>query len=200
MSSYCQRVLYQSNTGNDQHTGTTKTQAWKTFKRLKTLDAGTTVEILEAGAFDQSMLIRASGTEQSPVKIRFAPGNYHFYSDHVEKRQLHITNTNDRPYEQKSIALFFDSCRYVQVEGTGAKVILHGKMIETFVNHCDHINISGLSFDYNRPTVSEWQITGVGEGYADALIHPTQSIASATALLHGSEMAGNISRMVIGRY
>jgi hypothetical protein len=173
LNSYCQTVYYiNPNTGNDQNPGTTKSHPWKSFKPLKTLSAGTTLEILAGGVFHESMVIKANGTQQSPVKIRFAPGNYHIYSDHVEKRQLHITNTNDRPYESKAIALLFDSCRYVQVEGSGARMILHGKMIETFVNHCDHIDISGLSFDYNRPTVSELQITGVGKDYADAVIHP----------------------------
>ncbi|ACU61838.1 right-handed parallel beta-helix repeat-containing protein [Chitinophaga pinensis] len=184
LNSYCQHVYYiNPDTGNDQNTGTATTEAWKSFKRLETLSAGTTVELLAGGAFDQSMLIRAKGTQQSPVKIKFAPGDYHFYSDHIEKRQLHISNTNDRPYEPKAIALFFDSCRYVQVVGTGARVILHGKMIETFVNHCDHISISGLSFDYNRPTVSELQITNVGEGYADALIHPDSKYSIKDSLI-----------------
>jgi len=184
LSSYCQRVYYiNPATGNDQNSGTTSTQAWKSFKRLETLSAGTTVEVLGGGTFDQSMVIRAQGTQQTPVKIRFAPGNYHFLSDHIQKRQLHISNTNDRPYEPKAIALLFDSCRYVQVEGTGAKVILHGKMIETFVNHCDHISISGLRFDYNRPTVSELQITDVGEGYADALIHPDSKYSINDSLI-----------------
>lgn len=173
LGSYSQNVYYiNPNTGNDQNPGTTKLRPWKSFRPLKTLTAGTTLEILAAGAFHQSMQIKANGTAQSPVKIIFAPGKYHIYSDQAEKRQLHISNTNDRPYEPKAIALLFDSCRYVQVEGTGARMILHGKMIETFVNHCEHIHISGLSFDYNRPTVSELQITGTGKDYADAVIHP----------------------------
>lgn len=173
LGSYCQTTYYiHPGTGNDQNTGTTKSHPWKSFQPLKTLPAGTTVEILAGGNFDHSLVIKARGTAQSPVKIRFAPGNYHIYSNHVEKRQLHISNTNDRPYDPKAIALLFDSCQHVQVEGAGAKVILHGKMIETFVDHCDHITISGLSFDYNRPTVSELQITNVGKNYADAVIHP----------------------------
>jgi hypothetical protein len=62
-------------------------------------------------------------------------------------------------------------------------MILHGKMIETFVNHCDHITISGLSFDYNRPTVSELQITAAGKNYADALIHPDSKYSISDSLI-----------------
>lgn len=162
------------NTGDDQNTGTSKLHPWKTFKQVNRLRlvAGTKVEILAGGTFHESLLIRAEGTRQVPVKVKFAPGSYHIYPDLAEKRQLHISNTNDRPDEFKAIALMFDSCRYVEVQGAGATMVLHGKMIETFVNYCDHISISGLSFDYNRPTVSELTITSVGAGYADALIHP----------------------------
>ncbi|MES2457586.1 MAG: right-handed parallel beta-helix repeat-containing protein [Bacteroidota bacterium] len=173
------------NTGSDQNTGATKLQAWKSFSPINKLQltAGTKVELLEGGDFHESLLIRAKGTKQCPVTIKFAPGNYHIYSDRVEKRKLHITNTNDRPDEPKAIALLFDTCQYLQVEGVDAKIILHGKMIETFVNHCDHINISGLSFDYNRPTVSELQITQVGEGYADAVIHTDSKYSIKDSLI-----------------
>lgn len=184
LSAYCQTTYYiNPNTGNDQNPGTTKSHPWKSFNSLKVLPPGTTLEILAGGEFHTSMIIKAHGTEQSPVKVIFAPGEYHIYSDHAEKRQLHITNTNDRPYEPKAIALLFDSCRHVQVSGAGARIILHGKMIETFVNHSEYIDISGLSFDYNRPTVSELQITGAGNGYADAVIHPDSKYSIKDSLI-----------------
>lgn len=162
------------NTGNDQNKGTGKTSAWKTFKQINRLRlaAGTTVEILAAGSFHESLVIKADGKQQAPVKLKFAPGKYHIYSALAEKRQLHIANTNDRPDELKAIALMFDRSSYVEVQGTGATMIMHGKMIETFVDHSNNINITGLSFDYNRPTVSELKITNIGTDYADAIIHP----------------------------
>ncbi|MHA4895401.1 alpha-1,3-galactosidase-related protein [Pedobacter sp. PWIIR3] len=160
-------------TGSDLNAGVSKLKPWKSFAPVnkRQLLAGTSIEILAGGDFNQSLWIKAKGSKQFPVKIRFAPGNYHFYPDGAEQRQLQITNTNDRPYEPKAIALFFDSCQFIQLSGAGARLILHGKMLETFVNHCDNISISGLVFDYNRPTVSELQITNVGNGYADAVIH-----------------------------
>lgn len=179
------RYYINPNTGNDSHAGTSKKFPWKTFKQINRmrLAPGTSVEILEAGTFRESLLIRAEGKAHSPVRLKFAPGRYHIYPDSANKRQLHISNTNDRPDELKALALAFDSCRYVDVEGAGARIVLHGKMIETFVNHSDHIRINGLSFDYNRPTVSELTVTGTGPGYADANIHPDSKYSIKDSLI-----------------
>jgi hypothetical protein len=173
------------NTGNDQNTGTVKSRAWKTFHQINRmqLPAGTTIEVLEGGTFHESIWIKAKGDAKAPVYLKFAPGQYHLYPDHAEKRKLHISNTNDRPDEPKALALIFDSCSYVELQGTGAKMILHGKMIETFVNHSKNVSITGLSFDYNRPTVSELQITDTGSDYAEALIHPDSKYSIKDSLI-----------------
>lgn len=173
------------NTGNDQNDGTKKTTAWKTFKQINRLrlGAGTTVEILAGGSFHESLLIKADGKQQAPVKLNFAPGRYHIYSTTAEKRKLHIANTNDRPDELKAIALMIEKSSYVEVKGVGATIVMHGKMIETFVDHSDNINITGLSFDYNRPTVSELKITNIGTDYADAVIHPDSKYSIKDSLI-----------------
>lgn len=173
------------NTGNDQNSGTARSRAWKTFRQINRmhLSPGTAIEILEGGTFRESIWIKAKGDAKAPVRLKFAPGKYHLYPDHAEKRKLHISNTNDRADEPKALALIFDSCSHVDVQGAGAKVILHGKMIETFVNHSKNISITGLSFDYNRPTVSELQITETGTDYAEALIHPDSKYSIKDSLI-----------------
>lgn len=173
------------NTGNDQNTGTVKSRAWKTFRQINRmqLPAGTTIEVLEGGTFHESIWIKAKGNTKAPVRLKFAPGQYHLYPDYAEKRKLQISNTNDRPDEFKALALILDSCSYVDVQGTGAKMILHGKMIETFVNHSKNISIIGLAFDYNRPTVSELQVTDTGADYTEALIHPDSKYSIKDSLI-----------------
>lgn len=184
-SSSAKTYFINPNTGDDQNTGTTKNQAWKTFSQINQmqLPAGTTIEVIEGGTFHESIWIRAKGDVKAPVRLKFAPGQYHLYPDHAEERKLHISNTNDRPDELKALALIFDSCSYVEVHGTGARMIMHGKMIETFINHSKNISITGLSFDYNRPTVSELQITDIKADYAVALIHPDSKYSIKDSLI-----------------
>ena len=173
------------NHGNDNNSGASREAAWKTFRRVNEmiLLPGDVLEILQAGAFHESLLLRARGTEERPVLVRFAPGRYDFYPDGAISKRLHISNTNDRPDELKAIAIVMDSCSYVQVEAMGADLVFRGKMIETYLNRCDHIVLNGFSFDYQRPTVSELTVTDVGDHYADVNIHSDSKFSIRDSLL-----------------
>ncbi|MDB5155857.1 MAG: Alpha-galactosidase [Mucilaginibacter sp.] len=174
------------NKGNDRNTGTAVSKPWKTFENLNrlTLSAGDGVKIITPGSFHTSLILKAKGTKDKPVKVWFAPGRYNFFPDGAVKKQLHITNTNDTPYALKAIALMFDSCRFVNVEAfNAATIVLRGKMIETFVNACDHIRLSGLNFDYQRPTVSELKVLSATNNYADVLIHKDSKYTIKDSLL-----------------
>lgn len=171
--------------GSDDHKGTERSKPWKTFKRINRLilSPGDGVQVLSAGAFHESLALIAKGTLKMPVKVKFAPGRYDLYPDHALKKQLHISNTNDTPYQPKAIALFFDSCQFTTIEGQHTKFVLRGKMIETFVNNCTNIKLEGLSFDYNRPTVSELTVTNIGKDYADLSIHKDSKFSIQDSVL-----------------
>ncbi len=171
--------------GNDNNSGTNLQQPWKTFRRINqmVLAAGDIVTILGPGDFHESLVIMARGRDKQAIQIKFAPGRYNFFPDRAIKKQLHISNTNDRPYEPKAIALMMDSARFVQLEATGAQFIFHGKMIETYLNACDNISLNGLTFDYQRPTVSELTITSLSDHYAMAIIHKDSKFSISDSLL-----------------
>jgi hypothetical protein len=50
-------------------------------------------------------------------------------------------------------------------------------MIEVCIDACENITVSGLQFDYQRPTVSEFKVAALGDGYADLEIHKDSSYA-----------------------
>lgn len=173
------------NEGNDDNSGTSREAPWKTFRRVNqlTLLPGDGVDIIHAGPFHESLALRAHGTKEQPVIVKFAPGRYDFYPDGATRKRLHISNTNDRPDELKAIAIMMDSCSFVQVEAAGADLIFRGKMIETYLNSCDHIVLDGLSFDYQRPTVSELTVTDIRDHYADVKIHSDSKFSIQDSLL-----------------
>jgi hypothetical protein len=163
-------------TGNDNNNGIAAKSAWRTFKPLNSrqLGAGTTV-MIRPGTFHSSLLITGRGTLASPVRVKFAPGSYQFYPDSAYATQWHISNTNDVPYENKSVAIYIRNSSYVLLQASQTNIIIHGKMVETAVDHCDHVTITGLTYDYYRPTVSEFLVTGVAENYADLRISQTST-------------------------
>jgi hypothetical protein len=160
--------------GNDKNSGTAIKSPWRTFKRANQLifSAGDKLMIIAPGNFHQSLVIMAKGNKTSPVTINFAPGRYDFYPDSSYKTRFDISNTNDTPLFLKAIALYVVNSKYVKLNAPGAKIVLRGKMIETCIDKCEDISIHGISFDYERPTVSELKVVNVNEHYADLQVQP----------------------------
>lgn len=159
--------------GNDRNSGMTIHKPWKTFmptNGLK-LSAGDKLIILKPGQFRQSLVIMAKGNSRSPVTITFAPGRYDFFSDGAFKTKFDISNANDAPDSLKAIAIYFLNSKYVNLQASNVKIVLRGKMIETCVDRSVDITIHGISFDYQRPTVSELKVMHIGDHYADMQIH-----------------------------
>ncbi len=160
-------------TGDDNGTGLDKKHAWKSFSRINLIQLapGDRVEIDAPGSFDQTLALAGAGTAESPVEIRFAEGRYDFHPDNAYREAYQISNTNDVPDGPKAVGILLTGAKHFRVSGTGATIMFRGKMIEVCVDACEDIAISGLTFDYQRPTVSEFKVAAVGEGHVDLAIH-----------------------------
>lgn len=170
--------------GNDQSLGTSSKKPWRTFRPLsnRQLRAGSKVTI-QPGTYRSSLVVKAQGSSSSPVTITLAKGKYHFYPDSAYAVRWHISNTNDVPDQDKLVAILIRNSSFVSLRSDSANIIIHGKMIETAVDHSDHVSISGLSYDYHRPTVSELTVTATTEKYADLKINFTSTFSVADSVL-----------------
>ena len=144
------------------------------------LSAGDRIE-LRPGSFTETLQPSGAGTAKDPIVIHFAPGEYDFYPENALKLKLHITNTNDAPNAPKAIALVFQGVRHVRViggaEGKSSGLYMRGKMIETFFDHAEDVRLQGLTFDYRRPTTSEYTVLEVAGDHADLAIHKDSKYA-----------------------
>jgi hypothetical protein len=161
-------------TGDDSLLGTDRKGAWKSFGPLNRLrlSAGDRVEIVAAGSFDQTLLLTGGGTAEEPVEVHFAPGRYDFHPTRAYREAYQISNTNAESGNPKAVAILLRDAKHVNVSGSGADLLLRGKMIEVCIDASEDITISGLSFDYHRPTVSEYSVAIQGDGFVDLKIHP----------------------------
>lgn len=159
--------------GSDSNTGRSGNQAWKTFSRINQtrLTPGDKVNITSAGSFDQTLRLTGSGTAKSPIEVTFAPGRYDFYPVNAIKRKYNISNTNGSPEDPKAVGILFDNAKHFKLSGPGANIVYRGKMIEVCIDGSQDIAISGLSFDYHRPTVSEFSVAKTGDGFVDLKMH-----------------------------
>lgn len=161
------------NNGSDNNLGTIKSEPWKTFKRVNQLllTKGNRVEILSAGVFRESLVLIGSGTKEFPITVQFAPGKYNFYPQNAFKRKFHISNTNDAPDSLKAIAFYLLNSEFINIKANGADVVFRGKVMEMCIDNCENIIIDGISFDYQRPTVSELKVLSVNDHFVDVNIH-----------------------------
>jgi hypothetical protein len=159
--------------GDDANSGRERKLAWRTFARVNQwrLAPGDRVEIIAPGSFDQTLMLAGAGTAEAPVEVRFAPGRYDFHPDRAFRDAYQISNTNDDPEGRKAVGILLTSARHFRIAGPGACLVFRGKMIEVCIDRSEDITISGLQFDYHRPTVSEFQVAAVGDGYVDLRIH-----------------------------
>jgi len=165
--------------GDDEQAGTSQGQAWRSFRRINQLRLapGDRVHVISPGSFKQTLAITGAGTEESPIEIHFAAGRYDFYPDETIRRKYQISNTNGDPDNAKSIGILLEKAKHVRVTGPDAYLFYRGKMIESCIDGCEDISIRDLHFDYHRPTVSEYTVVAIGDGYADLKIHPDSHYA-----------------------
>jgi hypothetical protein len=159
--------------GDDANSGLTRKLAWRSFQRVNQLRLapGDRVEIVAPGSFDQTLALTGLGRADAPIEIRFAPGRYDFYPDKAFRDTYQISNTNGVPDGRKAVGILLAGAKHFHLSGPGATIFYRGKMIEVCIDHSQDITLSDLSFDYHRPTVSEFTVTEVGDDYADLRIH-----------------------------
>ena len=159
--------------GSNSNTGLSEKQAWKTFSRINRtrLAGGDKVNITSPGSFDQTLILTGSGTAKSPIEVTFAPGRYDFYPTEATRKKFNISNTNGDPDTPKAIGIYLFNAKHFKLSGPDANIVYRGKMIEVCVDGSENISISDLSFDYHRPTVSEFSVAAIGDGFVDLKIH-----------------------------
>lgn len=158
--------------GNDAAAGT-EAAPWKSFEPLNklTLHAGDRV-VVQPGTLTASLAPKAAGTAESPVRIEFRKGVYHWQPAGLVKKTLAISNTNDCPEEAKAIAMDWVGAEHVSVSGDGALFFCRGKMVQIHMERCLDMRFRGFAFDYARPTVSECKATEVTADHALLEVHP----------------------------
>lgn len=108
------------------------------------------------------------------VILLLPPGRIDLWPEGAVKRELYISNTteDDTLSKVKNIGFFFENFRNLTLKGNNTLVILHGKMISFAILNSQNIKIENISFDYERPTMSELTIAAVSGNAVETVIHP----------------------------
>jgi len=159
--------------GCDEASGLDRGKPWRSFAPVNGLflSPGDRVEIVAGGEFHETIAISGAGSAEAPIEVSFAPGRYDFHPDTALSRRYDISNTNDGRDGAKAMAILIDGARHVAISGPGARIVMRGKMIEVCVDGSEDVSVTGLQFDYHRPTVSEFTVVSARPGRADISVH-----------------------------
>jgi hypothetical protein len=151
--------------GGDDRSGRSEGQAWKSFARVNgvRLAPGDRV-VIAPGVHEVSLKPAARGTADKPAVIEFLPGRHEFAAADAIRLSYFVSNSADAPLKPRPIGMLVKDCRHVDIRGgPGAEIWFSGERMTMFINErSEDIAWSGLTFDFVRPTVSEYRVEDVG--------------------------------------
>jgi hypothetical protein len=154
--------------GDDANPGTKADQAWKSIAKPNALRLAPGDQVTIApGLHAETLKPSGGGTAEKPVIIQFAPGRHEFGVDGALRRPYFVSNSNDHPTLPRPIGILLENVRHLRLQGGGVSgerktdIVFTGRMIEFVNDHAEDIVYAGLTFDLQRPTVSEFRVAEV---------------------------------------
>ena len=125
-----------------------------------------TVYVAEFGLRPYSYQNAVEGLQQAVEACRerkarvlaFDAGRYDIWPEGAERREWFISNTSTEeecPSKIKTIGLLLEELENLTVDGRGASLVFHGKMITVAVAHSRNITLRNLHIDFERPGMTE---------------------------------------------
>ncbi|MDO3627530.1 right-handed parallel beta-helix repeat-containing protein [Mucilaginibacter sp. BT774] len=140
---------------------------------VKASDYGVKSNSFQDAASGIRKAIETCNAKKSAVLL-LPGGRIDIWPEKAVKRELYISNCteNDTLPKVKSIAFLFEHCRNLTLDGNNTLVVLHGKMVSFALLNSVNVKLKDISFDYERPTMSELTIQSVTDTVIEAKIHP----------------------------
>lgn len=106
----------------------------------------------------------AARAVDAPVTVRFAPGRYHIYPEHAQRRDLFVSNTvgADPRYRTKTIGMLVEHSRDLVLDGQGCGFVFHGAQTAFAAIDSSRVRFEDFSFDYVAPRVIDATVEAGG--------------------------------------
>ena len=106
--------------------------------------------------------------------LSFDRGRYDIWPEKATRKEYFISNTSTEqecPSKIKTVGLLFDGIKGLEIDGNGALLMYHGKMIMMAFDRCNGILVHSLNTDFERPTASEIEYIKVDTDGVDVRFH-----------------------------
>jgi hypothetical protein len=96
--------------------------------------------------------------------LKIPQGTHHIYPDFLPEKLCHISNHDAG---LKRILFDLEGLQDITVEGNGAELIFHGRIIPFYLKNSKNIRIRNIKIDWDRPFLSQAEVIGSGNGFLD---------------------------------
>lgn len=94
--------------------------------------------------------------EGEEIVLRFAEGQYHFYEKGAAVREYYISNHDqDNP---KRVGLALEDMKNLTVDGQGADLIFHGRMLPLSILRSENCTLKNLHIDFANPHIAQVKV------------------------------------------
>ena len=140
---------------------------------IRATDFGVKLNSYENSVVGIQKAINACESKNNAILV-LPGGRIDIWPEGAVKRELYISNCteDDTLSKVKNIAILFENCKNITLDGNNSLVVLHGKMISFAILNSVNIHIRNIRFDYERPTMSEMTIRTVADNAVETEIHP----------------------------
>ena len=152
-----------------------------------TRDGGVTFDVTQYGADptginESSTAVRKAleaakeASADTQKTIVFPKGEYHFYADYSEKRELYVSNTLrqneafNQGYNMKYIGILVEDMENVTIDGGGSQFIFHGNICTFATIRSKNVTFTNFSMDHASPTVVDVLVESY-EGDSAAILY-----------------------------
>lgn len=106
--------------------------------------------------------------------LSFDRGRYDIWPEKAIRKEYFISNTSTEQEcssKIKTVGLLYDGIKGLEIDGNGALLMYHGKMIMMAFDRCNGILVHSLNTDFERPTASEIEYIKVDTDGVDVRFH-----------------------------
>jgi hypothetical protein len=96
--------------------------------------------------------------------VTLPPGIHHVYPDKLPRKFLHISNNDDG---DKRILFDLSGKENITIEGNGAELRVHGRLIPFYMKNAKLITIRNLVIDWEHPFYAQAEVVDAGKDWLD---------------------------------
>lgn len=121
--------------------------------------APATIRVTDFGAHPGSRddataaVTRAIAAAPAGSTVSFAKGEYHFFRDRANLRDLYLSNSDvENP---RHISILIENRKNIRIEGNGSRLVFHDRVMPFAVLGSQNVTIHGFTVDWERPLMSQ---------------------------------------------